>query len=503
MPTLDLTKLLSQLVYRADHPITLTSGLFLLIFPLLLLLYPLFRNRRRQQVLLLLTFSLFFYYRAGGWYLGLLLISTALDFFLARAITPDTPNVPPRRWPWIGALAANLSLLIVFKYPDQLAEIFSIFRAGQATPWNLILPLGISYFTFQKIAYLTDVYRGHFQPVTRFSDYLLYVAFFPKIIAGPIVRPKEFFFQLETPAAPGKDNLGRALFFILSGLVKKAIIADYLGVNFIDRVFAAPPLYSGLENLMAIYGYALQLYCDFSGYTDIALGTALLVGIRLPANFRSPYQATSISDFWQRWHITLLNWFRDYFFLPLAYWIMRHIQRDKILAVKTETWAYLSGMMTIWVACGVWHGAAWHFVIWGLLQGGAIFVERVFKIPRKMTKSPWRRSVGRIITFHYICLGWLFFRSESIETVKLVLGQILHSFRGMLLPQFVSGYAGVSILMALGFVLIFLPQAIKDRFEVLLIKTPLFGKSLILATVIYIVIQVQSAAIQPFIYFQF
>ena len=502
MPKLDPAELLSLFSYHPGHPLSFVSGFFVVFLSVALLLYPLCSRSRNLRVCYLLVVSLFFYYKAGGLYVGLLLLSALLDFWLGLKIVRSWHARQSRMWMWAG-IAGNLLLLVAFRYAPWGGRLLMRLAPGETGIGELVVPVGISFYVFQKISYLIDMYRRKTPPATRPADFLLYVAFFPRVIAGPIVRAGEFFPQLERPPSDADQATGEALYLILAGLFKKAVIADYLAISFVNRVFAAPGLYSGLENLLAVYGYALQIYCDFSGYTDMALGIGRLFGIRLPQNFRSPYKAANISEFWQRWHITLSEWLRDYLFLPVANALSRRIPADRLLGLKTEFWLYGTSAMLTWLVCGLWHGAAWGFVIWGLIHGAALTLEKVFRIPQKTRKAGPRRFWGRVFSFHVVCLAWIFFRADTLETARLVLYQIGGHFQARLFPQIIRGYPLVAGLMALGFLLHYLPERAKDRLEQSLAAMPLVLQSLILAVMIWVVLQMQSADIQPCIYFRF
>ncbi|MDD8025036.1 MAG: MBOAT family protein [Acidobacteriota bacterium] len=504
MPPLDPARLTALVAFDPAAPLGFVSGFFLVFLFVLLLLQPLAARRRSARVLLLLVFSLYFYYKTSGLFLGLLILSTAVDFGLGLAIGGAKSQAWRRVFFWTG-VAANLAVLIGFKYTRSWIPLL------QGWGWlgpglrNLALPVGISFYTFQKIGYLADVRAGRFPAVRRFGEFLLFVSFFPRVAAGPILRAKEFFGQLDPPGPDraGRAETGRGIALILSGLFKKAVIADFIGVNFVDRVFAAPGLYSGLENLIAVYGYAVQIYCDFSGYTDMALGIGRLLGIRLPPNFQSPYKALTVSDFWNRWHMTLSFWLRDYLFWPLAFRLSDRIKKDRIAGLRTDRLIPAAATIFVFFVCGLWHGAAWGFVIWGLAHGLAVAAERTLRLPQKVRRTRGRRILARVLTFHYLCLAWIFFRADTPGRALAVLGQILARFKVKLLPQFFAGYPIVSALIVLGLLLHFLPEKAKERVRGLAAALPLPAQSLALAAAIWLVFQFRTAAIQPFIYFKF
>ncbi|MFM8431581.1 MAG: MBOAT family O-acyltransferase [Bacteroidota bacterium] len=335
-----------------------------------------------------------------------------------------------------------------------------------------------------------DVYRRRFEPAINFLDYCFFISFFPKLVAGPIVRAADFIPQIRSKIQLEESDVGRAVFLIAGGLFKKAVISDYISTNFVDRVFDSPALYSGFENLMAVYGYALQIYCDFSGYSDMAIGLALMMGFRIPMNFDAPYQSTSITEFWRRWHISLSTWLRDYLYISLG-----GNRSGKLRQ-------YLNLMITMLLG-GLWHGASWKFVVWGGLHGAALAIEKAILSVVKIPAAFVFKLIGGLLTFHFVCFCWIFFRASSFENASQVVSQISGSFNISLVPDVIVGYGNVFLLLIFGYLLHLLPARIDTKVEDRLTSSPLFVKSLILAAVIYLVIQVRSADIQPFIYFQF
>jgi alginate O-acetyltransferase complex protein AlgI len=370
--------------------------------------------------------------------------------------------------------------------------ILSLVLRGQGfEPIDIFLPVGISFFTFQSLSYTLDVYRGNLKPVDSILDYAFYLSFFPQLVAGPIVRASDFLPQIHKPTAVTPEMFGRGVFLIATGLFKKAVISDYISVNFVDRVFDAPALYTGLENLFAVYGYALQIYCDFSGYSDMAIGIALLLGFHFNVNFDSPYRSKSITEFWRRWHISLSSWLKDYLYISLG--------GNRRGRLRT----YINLMITMLLG-GLWHGAAWRFVIWGGLHGAALGVDKFVKerFPGERTSPAW--NIGRVLlTFHFVCFCWIFFRAADIGTVGVMLNQILFNFNLHVLGQFIAGYSAVVFLILLGYTLHFIPDSVTERIEEKVIEMPLIGKAMCLVAVIIVVVQTKSADVQPFIYFQF
>jgi len=464
------------------------SGFFLFFFFLCVLFYQFIVHNKRARVLFLLALSLFFYYKSSGFYFVLVIVSSIIDFIAGHVI--DKTEIGAKKKTFlIISLITNLGLLGYFKYTNFLIDTANSFGAGFGA-MDIFLPVGISFFTFQSMSYTIDIYRGKLSPEKNFVDFLFFVSFFPQLVAGPIVRASDFLPQINRKIQVSKEDIGRAVFLIVGGLFKKAVIADYISINFVDRVFEMPLRYTGFENLMALYGYALQIYCDFSGYSDMAIGLALLLGFNLPINFRSPYQSASITEFWRRWHISLSTWLKDYLYIPLGG------------NQKGKARQYANLLITMLLG-GLWHGASWKFVVWGGIHGSVLAIEKLLNFPKWVSQNKLTRLIGIIITFHIACLCWIFFRAHSFQSGIEMIDQILFYFHGEVLFQFIEGYAAVTLLMVIGYALHFMPERFETTLEGLVTRTPLIGKALMLVAIIWLVAQVKTSGIQPFIYFQF
>ncbi len=499
MPTVEALpeKLLALLSYDASSPLIFSSGLFLFLFAGFLLLYGMFRRAPMARIVYVILFSLYFYYKSSGIYFLLLIFTATSDFLIARVMA-RTESRAGRRWLVALSVAVNLGMLGYFKYTNFLIEIANqMFGQGFLQFRNIFLPVGISFFVFQSMSYTIDVYRRQLQPLTNWFDYLFYLSFFPQLVAGPIVRARDFIPQIrQNPVVVTREMFGTGVFLILTGLFKKAIISDYISLNFVDRIFDEPLLYSGFECLAGIYGYALQIYCDFSGYSDMAIGIALLLGFRFPKNFDAPYKSATITEFWRRWHISLSSWLRDYLYISLG--------GNRKGRLRT----YVNLLLTMLLG-GLWHGAAVRFILWGALHGAALALHKVWLrvVPgAKATGAQmhgWSRILGMLLTFHLVCFGWLMFRAESMQTVGLMLHQIFHNFHAAMIPQVISGYAGVFALIAAGYLLHLLPARVDATAQRLVTYAPLVLQILMAAAMIWCVMQIKSSDIQPFIYFQF
>jgi alginate O-acetyltransferase complex protein AlgI len=491
---IDIHKLAEQFAYNPDEPLLFNSGFFLLLFPAFLTGYILLSKTHRPKFLFVILFSLYFYYKSSGIYFLLLLSTTVIDFSLAQFIYKT--HTPWKRSSLLAlSLIANLGLLGYFKYTNFLHEIFSTAAGIEYVPFDIFLPIGISFFTFQSLSYTIDVYRKRLQPVDHLLDYAFFVSFFPQLVAGPIVRATEFLPQLSKPTFVSREMFGRGVYLICTGLFKKAIISNYISLNFVDRVFENPTLYTGLENLFGVYGYALQIYCDFSGYSDMAIGIALLLGFQFSINFDSPYQAKNITDFWRRWHISLSTWLRDYVYISLG-----GNRKGKVRK-------YVNLMLTMLLG-GLWHGAAFRFILWGGLHGIALTVHKLYSSlqispPKNQTIKSASNFFSILFTFHFVCLGWIFFRALSMDAAQQMINQIVGHFNPQVFLEFVFGYRSVLFLMVLGYILHFIPAGIERKAEVWMTNIPLAGKAAVVLSIILLIIQTKSASVQPFIYFQF
>lgn len=481
------------LTYDPQSPMLFSSGLFLWLFTAFILVYFLLQRQTTGRLFFVTLFSYYFYYKSSGTYFFLLAVVTVGDFLLARLMDRTISSVGRKVWV-VVSLLMNLGLLCYFKYTNFLLQCFASFTGGTFTALDIFLPVGISFFTFQSLSYTIDVYRKEIKPLHNLLDYAFYVSFFPQLVAGPIVRARDFIPQIRRPLCVTQEMFGRGVFLIVCGLFKKAVISDYISINFVERVFDNPSLYSGVENLMGVYGYALQIYCDFSGYSDMAIGLALLLGFHFNINFYSPYKSASVTEFWRRWHISLSSWLKDYLYISLG-----GNRKGKLRQ-------YLNLILTMFLG-GLWHGASWNFVLWGVLHGVALALHKCwmsFTGHRKEEQSHGiRRFWGRLFTFHFVCFCWIFFRNTEFVHSMDMLRQIVTAFHPQLFPQLIEGYPEVFALMALGYLLHFLPDSWERASTWVVIRLPLLGKVLLMVATIYLVIQMKSAEIQPFIYFQF
>ena len=463
---------------------------FCVFLPVVVILGWSLRRSSALRLLTLLAASYFFYMSWNYRYAVLLLCSTMLDFIVGLELGKrQSPAV--RRFLLVTSLTGNLGILFFFKYFNFFTESARscVGLFGLPFPdWghSFLLPVGISFYTFQSLSYTIDVYRGRLAPTRSFLKFALFVSFFPQLVAGPIVRASHFLPQLErTPAFDDKQFQG-GVYLILVGLFKKICIADVLAVTLLDRVTNDPTSCSALELWMTAYGYRFQIYCDFSGYADIAIGAAAMLGYHLPINFNRPYLAISMGDYWRRWHISLSTWLRDYIYFPLG--------GSRISRSRT----YVNLFIVVLLG-GLWHGAAWNFVIWGGLHATALAVERLLGInkvdPQRMGLA--ERWIRRLITFHVLVVISLFFRFADVSMVGVFLQRMV------LLTPGEAAIPGLFFLaMAIAVITHFSPTRLPDLGLQRFVAQPSYRQAVILVgcLVLFTTVSLPEA---PFIYFQF
>ena len=536
--------------YNPNHPLLFNSSLFLGLFLVFYLVYIITKKHVHFRTVYVTLFSLFFYYKAGGNYFVLLILSSVLDYFFAGQIYKAQKPVA-RKFFLAVSMITNLGILFYFKYTNFLIDSFNAIFQSNFALMDIILPVGISFYTFQTMSYTIDVYRREIEPAKSFLDFAFFVCFFPQLVAGPIVRAKDFIPQIYKKLTLTKEETSLALFLIIGGLLKKAVISDYISLNFVDRVFEAPNSYTPFENLMAVYGYSLQIYCDFSGYSDMAIGLALLMGFTLPINFRTPYQSKNITEFWRRWHISLSTWLKDYlyfsvggnrrgtfwgyffptlFFGATLFWAVKMYDTTPIplyivagaiivfvLAIvvakdrKKSVRSHFNQMTTMLLG-GLWHGANLRFIIWGALHGLALAVHKTFMdfFPAKKEDekkgffSSTSNVIFVIITFHFVAFCWIFFRAKDFDIALTVMNNIADlQFDWHKWQTIIEGYRNVFLLMAIGFVWHFFPQNMNDQLKNFFGSMPILFKAVIVALTFWVVYATASSGAQPFIYFQF
>ena len=474
--------------YSTKEPWFFTEFSFLAVFGVFLIFYAALVQKNTWRKLYIIAFSLFFYYKSSGPFLGLFALMIVSDYLFALAIQK---NHGPRKklLLWIS-LSYSLSFLLYFKYANFFIHNCNELLNTQFTDKDLFLPIGISFYTFQSISYLMDVYRNEIPATKNVSDYAFYMTFFPHLVAGPIVRAKDFLPQIFTPQIINASLYKESLLRIITGLLKKLFIADYLG-KYVDIVHELPRNFSGGENLLAMYAYSFQIYFDFSGYSDIAIGIALMLGYRLKENFDNPYASTNITVFWRKWHISLSSWLRDYIYIPLG--------GNR----KGEFNTYLFLLITMLVG-GFWHGADWRFMFWGLAHGLALAFHKAWKQLFPNPKNQWYSQIfGTVLTFNFVAFCWIFFRATSFGSAFASIEQIAFHTQWKDFTGFWLSRQEMGILLSIAAVIAFFPPNLKERFFQKLQILPTFTWILWTLIALQIIIQFKDDVVQPFIYFQF
>ena len=465
-----------------------SSTYFIFLVAIFLLYWPLARVRALALGVVLLA-NYFFYAKWDLYYLALIPLVSSCDFVIGLGLQASKRR-GIRRLLVTASIAMNIGLLAGFKYApfflDNWARMTGSAAASTlAAAWHWTLPLSLSFYVFQALTYTVDLYRGDTQGTRSYLAHLAAVSFFPTTLAGPITRVSALIDQFEKRKPLDPADGSRALFLIGMGLVKKLLIADYLSANLVNRVFDFPTLYTGSETLVAVYAYALQIYYDFSGYTDIALGSALLLGIKLPANFNRPYAAENIADFWRRWHISLSNWLRDYLYFSLPG------KRSKVLP-------YANLVVTM-VMGGLWHGASWNFVIWGALHGAGLAVTRLWQVRFGSAKAVgFRRYLNIVLTFHFAAFAWIFFRAPSFDVALAILGRI-----GSLTFSLANISGPLALVLAIALAAHYVPKKWYDGSLSLYVRAPFYAQAAALALLALGLQNVVSTGTTPFIYTRF
>jgi alginate O-acetyltransferase complex protein AlgI len=539
----DSDKLIQQLRYDEDNLLLFNSAFFLCFFTIFLLFFLIVYKQKLTRVILFSVFSLYFFYKACGWYVIFILIAAVVDFILSNAIWKTTDGGKKKAL-LILSLVLNLGLLAVFKYTKLFILIVNDFTTGHIDPIELLLPVGISFYTFENLSYTLDVYRGHFKPVTNFFDYLFFLSFFPKLMMGPIVRAADFIPQIRQDINVRSGDVGVGLYLILSGLFRKVVISDYIWFNFGQYVFDDPSRHTGAECLFAVYCYALVIYCDFSGYSDMAIGMARWMGFKVPANFDSPYQSSNVTEFWRRWHISLSAWLKDYLYISLGgnrgaskgTWIVfgvflggsaiasimaavNHLNFWPLIALsavlvflflpkllfkndKNAVNTSVNQLNTMLLG-GLWHGASWNFLFWGFLHGIALAFDKIRMRFIPNSKLIPVKIIGALLTFHFVCLAWIFFKCESFDQATIFLNRIWNNFAPETMGKMFVGYSTVFWLMGLAFMLHMVPGKVETSTQKILGSMPVFVKMVLVIGFVWILIQVKQAEQMMPIYLQF
>ena len=473
------------MLYSTKEPWFFTEFSFLFTFGIFLFFYALLFTQNALRKIYVIAFSLFFYYKSSGPFLALFVFQIVVDFLFARKIE-RSEGTSKQIWATIAVLF-SLSFLLYFKYPNFILENTNWLLLTHFEPVNLFLPIGISFYTFQSISYIVDVYRGEIRSSKSFLDYAFYMTFFPHLVAGPIVRAKDFLGQINSPENLDARRYKESLFRIVTGLIKKLLIADYLG-KYVDMVFDNPSFYTGGENLLGALAYSFQIYFDFSGYSDIAIGLALLLGYRLKENFENPYGSSNVTEFWRKWHISLSTWLRDYVYIPLG--------GNRKGVFNT----YLFLLITMLVG-GFWHGASWQFVCWGAAHGLALALHKAVR--KHLPEGKWMDFIGGIFTFSFVTFCWIFFRARDFDTAMLMLNQMALATSEADFIGFWFSRNELAILLVALLSWTIIPGNWKAKLFEWTFFVPSFFWFFILLAALQLIIQFRDTLVQPFIYFQF
>ena len=491
MPLLDIdmTQVLSAFAFNPEEPLQFTSGLFWVLFMLFLPVYALIKSQRTKMMLFVIAFSLYFFYKSSGIYFLLLVITSLIDWWVALFIE-SSKNRTERRIALTVSLVLSLSVLLFFKYSNFVLWNLEALIGGNFQPLDLIMPVGVSFYTFRTISYVVDVYKGKIQPTDDYIDYLFFLSYFPCLVAGPILRASDFMPQVHENKPATREMIYGGLWLVMLGILKKAVFADYIA-QYNNIAFGNPTGYTGVELLMAVLGFTMQIYCDFSGYSDMAIGLGGIMGFNLGINFDFPYRSLNVTEFWRRWHITLSQWLRDYIYIPLG--------GNR----KGRVRQYYNLMVTMLLG-GLWHGAAWTFVVWGAGHGIALCVHKLCK--------PWldgiestrpTRFFSWLLTFSFVALLWIFFRASSFQAAGQIISGIFTDFEWAYLPVFLARRSTWCIMLAIIYALHFVPRSIWDNLRDRFIAAPWWVKLLLFIILIQLVLQFASATVQPFLYSQF
>jgi len=547
--------LIQLLQAETSRPWTFLELGFWVFFALVLIGFASLERKLALRNAYLMLVSWFFYYHTSQWYVVLLIFTTSVDFGVAHALhRSDKPWL--RKFLLALSVVSNLGVLFFFKYAYFAADVWNDLTglAWNPTPfwagWSnaslgtdfvedmILLPVGISFYTFQCLSYTIDVYRRNLEPVARFTDFAFYVSFFPQLVAGPIVRASDFVPQLYQPYRVTRAQFGLGLFWIVNGLLKKVILADFLAVHLVDRIFSQPTLYTGWENALGLLAYTMQVYADFSGYTDIAIGIALWMGFTLAQNFNSPYKASSVGEFWKRWHMSLSSWLKDYLYIPLGgnrsgsvasyLLIFAGLFGFALTATSSLVSYLLAGVVLVFLLLyqfipafrrgfntnvnlmltmllgGLWHGASWNFMVWGGLNGLGLLAHKQWSRIRPYRVEGWMvRGLGVLITLLFITFTRIWFRAPDWSTAMSIVNQLSTGWNVIPSLAMLAAWWRPALILALGFAIHWIPERHKawyrDRFANL---NPILLAVLSLVSIL-VAYQFMAAESQPFIYFQF
>ena len=553
-----MTRFDNLLTFDENHPLIFTQLDFWIFFLLVIAIFSYIHKFKLTRSIFLFVASLFFYFKTSGLLVLLLFSSIVINYFIGKGVWSSVSILKKKAFVTLSVLF-NILTLGYFKYAYFFTEsfnemfhtkyeIFNVFAQignsvlGQGSFVDIIvLPVGVSFFTFQSISYVVDIYRKEVKPVKNFFDYAFFVSFFPQLVAGPIVRARDFIPQIRQPYQLNHTDFSWAIIQIVKGFIKKVVLADYIAIHFIDKVADAPEAFPGFISILAMWGYSLQIYGDFSGYTDIAIGISRLMGFKLLENFNSPYKAISVADFWRRWHKSLGSWLRDYLYIPLggnrSGGIGTYIATMVILIflIFITQWYWLLfiylGLMIIYIGVsllfpgfkryvhrdlnliitmvigGLWHGASENFVIWGAMNGAALIIYNHWRkiSPYENSTTLFTRFWRILITFNFITFTRIWFRLEDDGAPANMLTQIWYHFdlNSDTFNTLMTGFDTALYVMIFGYILHWLPSKVKEFGERKFTALPMVLQSAVVAIILIIIYQAFSDTFKPFVYFQF
>ena len=553
-----MTRFDNLLTFDENHPLIFTQLDFWIFFLLVIAIFSYIHKFKLTRSIFLFVASLFFYFKTSGLLVLLLFSSIVINYFIGKGVWNSVSILKKKAFVTLSVLF-NVLTLGYFKYAYFFTEsfnemfhtkyeIFNVFALignsvlGQGSFVDIIvLPVGVSFFTFQSISYVVDIYRKEVKPVKNFFDYAFFVSFFPQLVAGPIVRARDFIPQIRQPYQLNHTDFSWAIIQIVKGFIKKVVLADYIAIHFIDKVADAPEAFPGFISILAMWGYSLQIYGDFSGYTDIAIGVSRLMGFKLLENFNSPYKAISVADFWRRWHKSLGSWLRDYLYIPLggnrSGGIGTYIATMVILIflIFITKWYWLLfiylGLMIIYIGVsllfpgfkryvhrdlnliitmvigGLWHGASENFVIWGAMNGAALIIYNHWRkiSPYENSTTLFTRFWRILITFNFITFTRIWFRLEDDGAPANMLTQIWYHFdlNSDTFNTLMTGFDTALYVMIFGYILHWLPSKVKEFGERKFTALPMVLQSAVVAIILIIIYQAFSDTFKPFVYFQF
>ena len=553
-----MTRFDNLLTFDENHPLIFTQLDFWIFFLLVIAIFSYIHKFKLTRSIFLFVASLFFYFKTSGLLVLLLFSSIVINYFIGKGVWSSVSIWKKKAFVTLSVLF-NILTLGYFKYAYFFTEsfnemfhtkyeIFNVFAQignsvlGQGSFIDIIvLPVGVSFFTFQSISYVVDIYRKEVKPVKNFFDYAFFVSFFPQLVAGPIVRARDFIPQIRQPYQLNHTDFSWAIIQIVKGFIKKVVLADYIAIHFIDKVADAPEAFPGFISILAMWGYSLQIYGDFSGYTDIAIGVSRLMGFKLLENFNSPYKAISVADFWRRWHKSLGSWLRDYLYIPLggnrSGGIGTYIATMVILIflIFITQWYWLLfiylGLMIIYIGVsllfpgfkryvhrdlnliitmvigGLWQGASENFVIWGAMNGAALIIYNHWRkiSPYENSTTLFTRFWRILITFNFITFTRIWFRLEDDGAPANMLTQIWYHFdlNSDTFNTLMTGFDTALYVMIFGYILHWLPSKVKEFGERKFTALPMVLQSAVVAIILIIIYQAFSDTFKPFVYFQF